>query len=107
MWNFRKNVTYSSVDLLTIMEECPSMISSALSKIISLFKEKKIHIPQPFQIFGISEVEDVLRRLQTGNTAGKMAVEIRQTDAVPVSVVVLLDESQSTLLIGVSDCPSD
>ncbi|KAL8902861.1 MAG: hypothetical protein Q9207_004326 [Kuettlingeria erythrocarpa] len=83
MWNFRKNVTYSSVDLLTIMEERPSMISSALSKVMSLFKEGRIHIPQPFQVFGISEVEDALRRLQSGNAAGKMAVELRQSDTVP------------------------
>ncbi|KAL8860211.1 MAG: hypothetical protein Q9178_003475 [Gyalolechia marmorata] len=83
MWNFRKNVTYSSVDLLTVMEERPSMISSALSKPMSLFKEGRIHIPQPFQVFGISEVEAVLRRLQSGNTAGKMAVELRQSDTVP------------------------
>ncbi|KAL8846747.1 MAG: hypothetical protein Q9221_008190 [Calogaya cf. arnoldii] len=82
MWNFRKNVTYSSVDLLTVMEERPSMISTALSKILSFFEEGKIHIPLPFQVFGISEVEAVLRRLQSGNTAGKMAVEMRQSDIV-------------------------
>lgn len=89
MWSFRKNVTYSSVDLLTIMEERPSMISSALSKVMSMFTEGRIHIPQPFQVFGISEVEDVLRRLQSGNAAGKMAVELRQSDTVTVSVLVL------------------
>ncbi|KAL8658296.1 MAG: hypothetical protein Q9226_001112 [Calogaya cf. arnoldii] len=82
MWNFRKNVTYSSVDLLTVMEERPSMISSALSKVLSLFEEGKIHLPQPFQVFGISEVEAVWRRLQSGNAAGKMAVEMRQSDLV-------------------------
>ena len=86
MWNFRKNVTYSSVDLLTVMEERPSMISTALSKILSFFEEGKIHIPLPFQVFGISEVEAVLRRLQSGNTAGKMAVEMRQSDIVAVSL---------------------
>lgn len=107
MWNFHKNVTYSSVDLLTIMEERPSMIFTALSKIMSLFKEEKIHIPQPFQVFGISEVEDVLRRLQSGNTAGKMAIELRQSDIVAVSLFVLLGGKESTLLIGLPDGPSD
>ncbi|KAL8971948.1 MAG: hypothetical protein Q9183_000811 [Haloplaca sp. 2 TL-2023] len=83
MWNFHKNVTYSSVDLLTIMRERPPMLSTALSKITSLFKEGKIHVPQPFQVFGISEVEDVWRQMQSGNTAGKMAIEMRHSDPVP------------------------
>ncbi|KAL9004003.1 MAG: hypothetical protein Q9188_003165 [Gyalolechia gomerana] len=90
MWHFHKNVTFSSVDLLVIVEERPSMISTALSKVMTLFAEKNIQIPQPFQVSGISELQDVLRRLQSDNAAGKMAIEMRESDSVPVSLLVRL-----------------
>ena len=60
------------------------MTSKALSTIISLVAEKKIHVPQPFQIFGIAEVENVFRLLQSGLNSGKMAIEMRRQDVVPV-----------------------
>lgn len=74
------------------MKERPSILSTALSKIMSLFKEDKIHVPQPFQVFAISEVENVWRQMQTGNTAGKMAIEMRCSDSVPVRLSILLSQ---------------
>ncbi|KAL9636598.1 MAG: hypothetical protein Q9204_002194, partial [Flavoplaca sp. TL-2023a] len=104
MWNFHKNVTYSSVDLLTIMKERPSILSTALSKIMSLFKEDKIHAPQPFQAFGISEVENVWRQMQTGKTAGKMVIEMRSSDSVPTVLRMrpqyYFDADKSYLIAG-------
>lgn len=84
MWQFHKNVTFSSVDLITIGKFRPSMTCKALSIVMDLIVKKKLHVPRPFQIFGISEVEDVFRLMQSGRNSGKLAIEMRKEDIVEV-----------------------
>ena len=84
MWQFRKNVSFSSVDLVMIMRERPSIIYAALSTTMALVAEKKFFLPQPFQVFGIAEVENAFRNFQSGQNSGKMAIEMRKQDIVPV-----------------------
>lgn len=60
------------------------MIDKVLSTIMTLVAEKKLHVPQPFQVFGIAEVESVFRLLQSGQNSGKMVIEMRSQDLVPV-----------------------
>ena len=60
------------------------MIHNALLNVMDLMAEKKLHVPQPFQVFGIAEIENVFRRLQSGQNSGKMVIEMRKHDIVLV-----------------------
>lgn len=53
---------------------------------MKLFAEKRIHMPQPFRALGVSEIEGALRLLQSGRAPGKMAIEMRASDIVRVSI---------------------
>jgi len=69
---------------MTVTKERPSMSFKALAIIMDLIVEKKLHVPKPFQTFGISEVEDVFRLMQSGRNVGKFAIELREEDVVEV-----------------------
>ena len=52
---------------------------------MALFEERRLHLPKPFRTFGVSDIEDALRLLQSGRALGKMAIEMRSNDVVRVS----------------------
>ncbi|KAL9131149.1 MAG: hypothetical protein Q9217_000850 [Psora testacea] len=104
MCQLRKNVTFSSVDLVCIMNKRPSIISKALTIVMTLLTEGLLHIAQPFKVFGISEIEDVSRCFQSGQHSGKMAIEMRGTDIVPTVLQTrpdyLFDPNASYVIAG-------
>ena len=51
---------------------------------MKLFTENHLHVPRPFQVFGISEVEHVFRLMQSGLSAGKFAIEMRKGNVIQV-----------------------
>lgn len=84
------------------------MIHNVLSTVMTLVAEKKFHVPQPFQAFGIAEIEDVFRRLQSGKNYGKMAIEMRKQDIVSVRslrIPTLLSLQRSKLSDRLPDRP--
>ena len=85
MAQFGKIATFSSVDLYPLFAQRPEVARDALEAVMTLFAEKKLHVPQPFRVFGVSEIEDTLRLLQSGRAPGKMAIEMRASDPVRVS----------------------
>ena len=66
------------------------MIRDTLSIIISKLAEGVLCAPQPLQIFGIAEVEKVFRLMQSGQNVGKIVIEMRDKDIVPVCLLQLL-----------------
>ena len=86
MWQFRKAATFSSVDLYPLFEERPAIARNAFMTVMKLFAEKKLHMPQPFRVLGVSEIEEALRLLQSGRAPGKMAIEMRENEKVRVSI---------------------
>ena len=85
MWQFRKVATFSSIDLKPLFSKRPAVARRAFEAVMTLFAEGKLRIPQPFHVFGVSELEEALRLLQSGRAMGKMAIEMRATDHVRVS----------------------
>ena len=85
MWPFERNVTFSSIDLSAIIKDRPLVLQRVLQAFMALVAAKKLRVPQPFQVFGISEMEDTLRIFQSGRNVGKMALEMRASDRVRVS----------------------
>ncbi len=92
MWQFRKNATFSSIDFSLIVQERPSIIHHNLQTIIGLIAAKKLRVPQPFQVFGIHEVEETFRLFQSGRNSGKMVIEMREKDLVHVSAEICLQQ---------------
>lgn len=86
MWQFNKVATFSSVDLYPLFRERPAIARGAFSAVMQLFAEDILHIPQPFRVFGVSEIEEALRLLQSGRAPGKMAIEMRNNNTVRVSI---------------------
>ena len=85
MWQFGKVATFSSVDLHPLFRKKSSIARKALQKVMSLFEERRLHLPKPFRTFGVSDIEDALRLLQSGRALGKMAIEMRPNDVIRVS----------------------
>ena len=92
MWQFRKIASFSSVDLYPLFSERPAVARAAFEAVMTLFAEKKLKMPQPFTIFGVGEIEDALRLLQSGRGSGKMTIEMRKNDLVRVSVFIVYIE---------------
>ena len=84
MWQFNKNATFSSIDLIPVTQDRPLLISENFKTIMALMAAKVFHVPQPFRIFGVSEIEDAFRLFQSGRNAGKMAIEMRKHEQVRV-----------------------
>jgi hypothetical protein len=53
---------------------------------VKLVADKKLHLPEPFRVYGVSEIEHVLRLFQSGRNIGKMAIELRSEEPVNVRV---------------------
>lgn len=86
MWQFDKNASFSAIDILPLMTQRPSLVRKTFAAFMSLIKEKKLHGPQPLQVFGISEIETAFRSFQNGRNSGKMVVKMRKRDKVPVRI---------------------
>ena len=85
MWQFGKVATFSSVDLHPLFQKKPRVARDALIKVMALFEERRLHLPHPFRTFGVCDIEDALRLLQSGRAPGKLAIEFRPKDMVRVS----------------------
>ena len=86
MWQFNKVTTFSSVDLYPLFRERPAVARGVFSAVMQLLAENILHIPQPFRVFEVSEIEEALRLLQSGHAPGKMAIEMRNNNIVRVSI---------------------
>lgn len=85
MQNFEKPKSFCSIDIYPLFMEKPAVAKKIFQIIMALVNEKKLFVPQPFKVYGISELEDVLRLFQSGKNSGKMSVEMRKKDLVQVS----------------------
>ncbi|KAM0165973.1 hypothetical protein ACHAQE_002074 [Botrytis cinerea] len=103
MGQFSQPKTFSSIDLLPLAQKRPDIAKRALQTVVKLIDEKKLHVPQPFNIYGISEIEKVLRLFQSGRNLGKMAIELRNNDSVQAILPRKADyefEKNATYLIA-------
>ncbi|GIC84422.1 type I polyketide synthase [Aspergillus udagawae] len=82
MLQFEQNVTFAAVDLAAMTLDRPRIVTAALETILSLLKEGKISLPDPLQVYGISDIEAAFRQMQSGKNSGKAVLEMRNTDEV-------------------------
>ncbi|KAF4179877.1 hypothetical protein CNMCM7927_001594 [Aspergillus lentulus] len=82
MLQFEQNITFAAVDLAAMTMDRPHVVTAALETILSLLREGKISLPDPVQVYGISDIEVAFRQMQSGKNSGKAVLEMRGTDEV-------------------------
>jgi len=86
MFPFAKNVTFSAIDVAEISVKRTLLMTKALKTVISLLVAGKLRTAQPLQVYGISDIENAFRSMQSGRTSGKIVFEMRKEDPVLVSI---------------------
>lgn len=80
---FSKNVLFASVDLGVVQTSKP-LTRRLMNSVFGLMAAKKIHVPQPLNVYRSSELQEAFRYLQSGKNTGKTVVEMHGEDLVPV-----------------------
>jgi NADPH:quinone reductase-like Zn-dependent oxidoreductase/NAD(P)-dependent dehydrogenase (short-subunit alcohol dehydrogenase family) len=103
MFNFDKNISFTSFDLI-VLNQRPHIVTACLREIYAMLDEGLLHKVTPLTVHGIREVETAFRNLQSGNSIGKMAVEMRPNDIVKTRLapnnVGALDADVSYMIAG-------
>lgn len=85
MFQFSKSASFAAIGLDSILNERPIIIQKCLQAVFALVAEKKLQLPQPFNVFGVSDIENALRHFQSGRNSGKMVIEMKEDALVLVS----------------------
>lgn len=85
MAKFEHNCTFSSVDLTHLAADRPRIMGWVLSAVLDLWKQKTVKAVEPITTVGISELETSMRKLQSGQTSGKIVVDHHVSGQVKVS----------------------
>ena len=81
---FRKNVSFSSVDLITIFEQNQRLGSRIFQESCDLVHDGKIRPPETVTEFSYAEAEKAFRLMQMGKVMGKIVLVPGEHDQVPV-----------------------
>lgn len=84
MLQFLDNVSFSAINLATMMHDRPEMCAAALASVYTLLEQRKVRPAQQVQVYGIAEMEMAFRSMQSGKHIGKMVIEMRKDDQVMV-----------------------
>ncbi|RDW89980.1 type I polyketide synthase [Aspergillus mulundensis] len=82
MGQFLHNVSFSAINLASMMKDRPGMCAAALSAVLEMVKQGKIQPARPLHRFGIGEFEKAIRIMQGGKHNGKVVIEMREDDEV-------------------------
>ncbi|KAH6607076.1 hypothetical protein Trco_003389 [Trichoderma cornu-damae] len=98
------NCTFSSVDLTLVAAERPGIMKRTFASVMRLLESKAISPIRPITSVSIQDVEEALRKLQSGKTTGKLVVthsgrsQVRATHPAPRAD--LLEHDATYLIIG-------
>ena len=90
MLQFSKNITFSAVDMATMGDAKPYHIRRMLELIVGLVAKESLRPPWPLKTYGISEIEQAFRYMQSGKSVGKIVVMMDGRDQVKVSAFKVL-----------------
>ncbi|KAI0540222.1 hypothetical protein GGR58DRAFT_511879 [Xylaria digitata] len=99
-----RNVSFISVDIMSIAAERPALLNRLLSDVSNLMRYGKIRPISPVTLFPISDVDTAFKTLHSGKTYGKIVVVPHADDVVkvtpPKKPAQLLKEHATYILIG-------
>ena len=82
---FSKNITFTSVDVATLVQEQPEVFSELLNSVMTLLSEKKIKNIEPLNVYEGGRMVAAFEYLQSGKNVGKTIIQVSDSDIVPVS----------------------
>ncbi|KAI0467595.1 hypothetical protein F4859DRAFT_494015 [Xylaria cf. heliscus] len=71
MHKFARNVTFSEVNLVSLIRERPQIAAQVWSEVMDLFREGGLKGPAPPTTYGISQLESAIRLMQSGKHLGR------------------------------------
>ena len=102
---FRRNITYASVDLITLFNLNKVLLSRVMYDCYKLIEDGKIQVPSPITEVSYAEVQKGFRLLQMGKHFGKIVLVPGENDLVPVLPasyrnINLFEPHKTYLLVG-------
>ena len=85
MQKFARNVTFSVVNLVSLVRERPKIAAQVWKDVMDLFRQSLAKGPSPVTVYGYSEIEKALRTMQSGKHMGKLVAVPRNGEMVKVS----------------------
>jgi acyl transferase domain-containing protein/NADPH:quinone reductase-like Zn-dependent oxidoreductase/ubiquinone/menaquinone biosynthesis C-methylase UbiE len=84
MQPFSRNVTFTSVDVTVILRQNLRLAEQMFSSVMAMVKNGHITAPTPLTVQPFSKIEETFRTMQAGKHIGKIVLEPRVGDLVPV-----------------------
>ena len=81
---FQRNATFSSVDLMGLLQHDPDEVSDIFRKVRCLLDDGKISPISPITIYDYGRVHECFEALRSGKTPGKTVLSAQSEDVVPV-----------------------
>ncbi|KAK4506626.1 hypothetical protein PRZ48_000358 [Zasmidium cellare] len=83
---FANNISFSSVSLDVVMANSKPLMRRIMDAVSALCQteDRPISAPYPLHICGVGQIEDAFRYLQDGQHSGKVVVDMKVDDLVPV-----------------------
>ncbi|KAJ5588138.1 hypothetical protein N7537_010816 [Penicillium hordei] len=102
MFQFLENVTFSAIDLAAMSVERPEVCIAALKCVFASMRAGNLQPSQPISVYGVGEMEEAFRKMQTGQHVGKMVIEMRGHDqmALRTRPSFLLDPNATFVVSG-------
>lgn len=102
---FRKNISYASIDLVTIYHLNKVLLARLIHDCFTLVAEGKVMVPHPITKLSYGQAEKGFRLLQMGKYFGKVVLFPQKDELVPVLPPTyrnsnLFDPAKSYLLVG-------
>ncbi len=82
---FRRNVTFSAVDIFHMGHFKKELISDLLKSVLDLAAKNFISYPSPIEAFSVSTIEAAFRHLQSGRSMGRNVITVTHSDVALVS----------------------
>ncbi|KAI0107024.1 hypothetical protein GGR51DRAFT_559712 [Nemania sp. FL0031] len=104
MQPFSKNVSYHSLDLVTLAEHDPRLVKRLLGEMVDMLSAGIISAPQPVAVYTRGDFEAAVRYLQTGHHMGKAVIDWEAEAEVTViakpEAAYQFDPDASYLIVG-------
>ncbi|CAG9992168.1 unnamed protein product, partial [Clonostachys byssicola] len=94
MARFDTGVSFHAFDIGVVCRSRPSTVRPMLEQLFDLHEKGVLRPAFPLQVYGVSDLEKVLRVMQRGDNMGKIVIEMRPED----KVKAVLDRKPTTSL---------
>ena len=84
MSRFDDNVTFSSVDLMVIVNKRPDLMKRLLNDVFAMFQTGELKAVSPRSCYSVSETYTALSSLQSGRAIGKVSIKMEDNALVKV-----------------------